>query len=387
LRNGVLDETSPASWLVVGSHDLRSSVRRPSTWQVTLLECPTAALDPVSEGAVSCTLDLRDWADARALVLDSDGNVADRSVVSLQTLLDQSTDLPIGLLRPDLSAPARMLSYAQVHLHHGHARFLRLPGDPSPRRTAVANLLAGIDEHFLKIANHLCFQVNVKPDVELEHKFTLTGHPDVYALARDTLRLARSGGLPGFVVEFGEEIQCWDFLNHVYAIDEPVEDAGYVSFIPTTDGRYTVKRKIFTEDTDERIELRNRHVDVGADREAYLRDVMALTPAWNAHFRRVRYDVYVEALESGNVIGIAFDRSIVIDEAGRRIPAAAELTQCEMEYAYSVALTGATFASVRQDLDRLRVLMSAYFDEHQIDNYQRHESKLTFLRDQYANLR
>lgn len=383
----MLDEVGPASWLVVGSHDLRSQVRRPSEWQVTLLECPAAALAPAVDQAMSYALDLRGWPDARALVLGSDGSVRDRAVISPQAVLDQDCNLPIGLLRPELPSLALMQPYSQVDLYQGHARFLRLPGAPSVRRSAVPNLLTGIDEHFLRIANHRCFQVKLKPDVELEHKFTLTGHPDVYALARNTLHLVRSGGLPGFAVEFREEIQEWDFLNYVYAIEQPVEDAGYVSFIPTTDGRYTVKRKIYTEDADERIELRNRHVDVGADLEAYLRDVMGLTPAWNASFRRVRYDVYAEAIDSGNVIAITYDRSIVIDRSGHRIPAAAELTQCEMEYAYSLALTGATYDSVRRDLDRLRVLMSAYFDEHHIDNYQRHESKLTFLRDQYARLR
>ncbi|HEX8093587.1 hypothetical protein [Jatrophihabitans sp.] len=383
----MLDELSPAAWLVVGSHDLRSSVRRPPEWQVTLLECPAAALAPPTDGAQSYTLDLRGWPDARALVLDSGGTVTDRSAVSPQAVLDHDRNVPIGLLRPELPSLSRMQLYPQVDLYRGHAKFLRLPGEHSPRASAVPDLLAGIDEHFLKIANHLCFRVKLKPDVELEHKFTLTGHPDVFALSRDTLRLARSGGLAGFVVEFREEeIQAWDFLNDVYAIEEPAEEVGYVSFIPTTDGRYTVKRKIYTEDTDERVELRKRNVEV-ADYEAYLRDVLGLTPAWNASFRRVRYDVYVEAIESGNVIAITYDRSIVIDRSGRRIPAAAELTQCEMEYAYSLALTGATFDSVRQDLDRLRVLMSTYFDERGIENYQRHESKLTFLRDQYASLR
>lgn len=377
---------TPADWLVVGSHDLRSEVRRPSQWQVTLLECPPAALAPAADQAMSYTLDLRGWPQTRALVLDQDGNVTDRAVLSLQKVLDQDCALPIGLLRPALPSLALMQPYPQVDLYQGHARFLRLPGAPSARRSAVPNLLTGMDEHFLKIANNLCFRVKLKPDVELEHKFTLTSHPDVYALARNTLHLVRSGGLPGFTVEFREEIQEWDFLNYVYAIEQPADDAGYVSFIPTTDGRYTVKRKIYPEDADERTELRNRHVDVGTDHEAYLRDVMGLTPAWNANFRRVRYDVYTQAIDSGNVIAITYDRSIVIDRSGHRIPAAAELTQCEMEYAYSLALTGATYDSVRRDLDRLRVLMSAYFDEHGIDNYQRHESKLTFLRDQYARL-
>jgi hypothetical protein len=386
LKDSVLDEVSEAVWLVVGSQDLRSSLRRPSRWQVTLLECPTAALAPATDGALSYTLNLSGWPVARAVVLDSDGNVSDRSATSLQALLDEDVTVPIGLLRPELPSLSRLQLYPQVDLYHGHARFLRLPGAHSPRGTAVPELLAGIDEHYLKITNYLCFRVNLKPDVELEHKFTLTGHPEVYRLSRDTLRIAGSGGLAGFGVEFREEIQGWDFLNHVYAIEEPTEQAGYVSFIPTTDGRYTVKRKIFTEDTDERVELRQRHVEISGDLEAYVREVMALTPAWKASFRRIRYDMSVEAIESGNVIVIAYDHSTIIDESGRPVAGAAELTQCEMEYVYSQALVGATFASVRADLDRLRQLMSSYFDERGIGNYQRHESKLTFLRNHYARL-
>ncbi|HEY0167328.1 MAG TPA: hypothetical protein VGB75_09815 [Jatrophihabitans sp.] len=383
----MFDEADPAAWLVVGSHDLRSSIRRPAEWRVTLLRCPVAALAPTTDGAQSYTLNLADWPPTDAVVLDSGGTVIDRLEASLEAILNQDHNMPIGLLRPAAPLTSSVVLYPQVDIYHGHARFLRLPGEPSPRSAALTDLLAGIDEHFLKITNYLCFRVNLKPDVELEHKFTLTGHPDVYALARDTLRLVESDGLPGFHVEFREEIQGWDFLNHVYAIEEPAEEAGYVSFIPTTDGRHTVKRKIYTEDTDERVEIRDRGVKVGPDLEAYVRDVMGLTPAWNASFRRARYDITVEAHDSGNVIGIAYDQCVVIDESGGRVAGAAELTQCEMEYLYSQSLTGATFESVRQDLSHLRGLMDSYFDERGIENYQRHESKLTFLRNQHAALR
>ncbi|MEO6703234.1 MAG: hypothetical protein ABI140_22245, partial [Jatrophihabitantaceae bacterium] len=292
--------------------------------------------------------------------------------------------VPLGLLRPDGAA---FSLHAHVDTYAGHARFITVPTQPVEFRLAPARLLAAIDEHFLKVNNYLCFRVKLQPDVELEHKFTLVDHPDVWTLARETLSMVGAGGLAGWLVEFREEIQGWDFLNHVYAIDEPEEDAGYVSFIPTTDGRHTVKRKIFSVDTDERPELRNRGVDVGGDFEAYLAETMRLTPAWHASFRRIRYDVSVESIETGNVFGIAYDRSTIIDDAGSPVPGADELTQCEIEYIYSQSLAPIDFDSVRADLGRLRVLMSDYFARRSIENYQRHESKLTYLRSQHAAAR
>jgi hypothetical protein len=379
------DEASPAIWLVVGSQDVRSSVRRPSEWQVTLLECPTAQLAPDVEGSRMYKLDLRDWPVTRAVVLDQDGNVVeDTEKAELATVLAAGSNSPLGLLRP---AGAGMRLYAHVDSYLEHARFIALPQPESARPAAVSDLLAGIDEHFLKVNNYLCFRVKLLPDVELEHKYTLTGDPDVYALARETLAMAADGGLAGWVVEFREEIQAWDFLNHVYAIEEPESEAGYVSFIPTTDGKHTVKRKIFTVDTDERPELRNRGVDVGGDFEAHIRDVMHLIPAWHASFRRVRYDVSVESIETGNVFGIAYDRSTIIDDAGQRVPGLDELSQCEIEYIYSQSLAPIGFDVVRDDLAQLRVLVSDYFDRRQIENYQTHESKLTYLRNQHAAFR
>lgn len=381
----MLESPADAVWLATGPHQLRSALQRPAQWQASLVECPRAAFVPQIDGGHSYTLDPADCPPAPALQLDQSGAVLARSLAAPADLLGQPGRQPLGLLRP--AGDGTFQLYVHVDSYHGQARFLKLPTAPVPPAAAIGQLLASIDEHYLRLNNYLCFRVKLRPDVELEHKFTLTGDPDVFQLAHDTLRHAAAGGLAGFIVEFREEIQQWDFLNHVYAIEEPADQAGYVSFIPTSDGRCTVKRKLFTADTDERPETRNRGVEVGADLAAHVRDELGLTPAWHASFRRIRYDVSVEAIGSGNVFGIAFDRNTIIDEAGQRIPGLPELVQCEIEYIYCQALTGADWDSVRADLVSLRTALSAYFDQRGIDNYQRHESKLTFLRNQHVALR
>ncbi|HEU5269739.1 MAG TPA: hypothetical protein VFU36_07430 [Jatrophihabitans sp.] len=368
-----------AVWLVTGAHQLRSALQRPAEWQLGLVECPAAAFIPQVDGGQSYTVAIADCPSAQVLRLDRSGSVLGRSTGSLADLLGKTGTVPLGLLRP--AGAGTVQPYLHVDSYAGHVRFLKLPAEPVPPAAAPAALLAGLDQHYLKVNNYLCFRVKLRPDIELEHKFTLTGDPDVYLLAQDTLRHAAAGGLAGWIVEFREEIQQWDFLNHVYAISEPAEQAGYVSFIPTTDGRYTVKRKLFTADTDERPETRTRGVRIDTDLATHVRNVLGLTPDWHASFRRIRYDVSVEAIGSGNVFGIAYDRCTVIDQDGQRIPGMPELLQCELEYIYCQALTGADYASVRADLASLRMVLGDWFDQRGIENYQRHESKLTFLRN------
>jgi hypothetical protein len=384
-EGSVLEGRADAIWLVAGPHQLRSALQRPAAWQVSLIECPSDIVVPPIDGGQTYTVDLRVSTSRPSIQLDQTGAVLGRSPASLAHLLEQPESVPLGLLRP--AGDGLLQLYAHVDSYLGHARFLKLPVPPVQPPDALAGLFGGIDEHFLKVNNYLCFRVKLRPDIELEHKFTLTSDPDIYQLARGTLRHAAAGGLAGFIVEFREEIQQWDFLNHVYAIEEPAEEAGYVSFIPTTDGRCTVKRKLFTTDTDERPETRTRGVEIGPDLGAHVRDVLGLNPAWHASFRRIRYDVSVEAIESGNVYGIAYDRNTIIDDAGQPVPGVPELVQCEIEYIYCQALAGTSYESVRADLVSLRTTLSDYFDARGIENYQRHESKLTFLRNQHVAAR
>ena len=380
----MFEQVEPGVWLVVGPHDLRSEVGRPDAWQVLLLECPPDLLTPTVDGSQLYRVPLTGWSPARAIVLDERGDLVRDSRTTPDEVLADLTMMPLGLLRPAPGDHVRV--YAHVDRYLQHARFLRLPGEPVPAANAIQALLAGTDEHFLKVCNYLCFRVKLLPDVELEHKYTLTSQPDVHRLALETIRWAAEGGLAGWVVEFREEIQSWDFLNHVYAIEQPAADAGYVSFIPTTDGRHTVKRKLFTVDTDERPELRSRGVEVDVDFETHIRQTMGLEPTWHASFRRIRYDVSVESIDTGNVFGIAYDRCTIIDDEGKPVPGLDELVQCEIEYIYSQSLAPIGFDSVRDDLAQLRVLVGDWFAERSITNYQTHESKLTFLRNQYATL-
>lgn len=372
----------PTSWLVVGPHELRSAMQRPANWQVTLIQCPDQLLRPRTEDAQTYTMPMQDWPAMPTRTVDQDGTVLGRSVRNLAELLAGYRDVPLGLLRP--SGPERFRLYPHVDSYQGCTRYLRMPNEPVGTTGAPAELLRVIDEHFLRVNNYLCYRVKLEPDVELEHKFSFTGNPDIHVLARQTLAAADQDAFPGWIVEFREEIQQWDFLNHIYAISAPEQDVGYVSFIPTTDGRYTVKRKIFSTDTDERPELRSKGIEVGADRAAHVRDVLGLTPDWNASFRRIRYDVSVEHVRSGNVFGIAFDRSTVIDEDGVRIESRPELVQCEIEYIYSQSITPLGFDSVRADLADLRVSVADWFRSRGLHFYETHESKLTWLRNQHV---
>ena len=41
-------------------------------------------------------------------------------------------------------------------------------------------------------------------------------------------------------MEFGDEFQTWDYLNHLYDVPAPPTEQGYISFIPLSTGGYTV---------------------------------------------------------------------------------------------------------------------------------------------------
>jgi hypothetical protein len=128
-------------------------------------------------------------------------------------------------------------------------------------------------------------------------------------------------------------------------------------------------------------------VAISGDLGCHVRDVLKLNPAWQASFRRARHDVSVESIETGNAFVISYDRSTIIDETGAQVPGLDELYQCEIEYIYSQSLAPVSYQSVRRDLATLRELLSRYFAQRGIANYQRHESKLTFLRNQHAGVR
>jgi hypothetical protein len=292
---------SEHGWLAVGGYDLRSACRRPDRWQLTLLECPATALIPRVGDAQLYRLDLRGWPAVRSVLLDQDGVVLERATARPAELLGHGSNAALGLLRA--VGPDRQL-YLHIDSFAGQARFLRLPGRPVPAGIAIGELLAGLDRHSAKVSNHLGFRVELHPGVELAQRFSLAGSPDVYALARDTLALAGAGGLPGWLVEFREELRSWDLLNQVDAIQAPPAEAGYVSI--------------------------------------------------------TRHEVSVESIETGNVFVISFERSTIVDGAGVALPGRPELRQCQLEYRYSQSLGPVSQHSVRRDLATLHGLLAGY---------------------------
>ena len=89
----------------------------------------------------------------------------------------------------------------------------------------------------------------------------------------------REGELPGFIPEYGDEFQAWDYLNHLFAIPEPAEERGYVSFIPLSVGGYTIKRKWFDEDATRRGEKYQPAPAGIADLAEHVRVTMGLPAA------------------------------------------------------------------------------------------------------------
>jgi len=382
----MLDQPDPTIWLVTGSHQLRSYLQRPADWQLTLFPCAADAFIPAVDGGQTYTTPLVGHPATATRLIDQAGELQDGPTGTLDHRLADDDTMPMGLFRP--SGDGHYQLYLHVGVYAGRVRFLKLPAAPLTLAEAGPALIAAIDEHYLKVNNFLCFRLNLRPEIELEHKFTITSDPDVYQLARALVREVSTGQLPGVVLEIREELQHWDFLNHLYSITAPEDQVGYVSFIPTTDGCYTVKRKQFAADTDERPEQRRSGTEIpSGDLAGYVRDELGLASDWNASFRRIRYDVFVEMIESGNGYGIAFDRCTVTDEQGNRIDGLPELLQCEIEYVYSVALDGTELDSVRADLARLVELISDYLDRHGVTSYQQHESKLTFLRNLHVPAR
>jgi hypothetical protein len=62
------------------------------------------------------------------------------------------------------------------------------------------------------------------------------------------------------------------------------------------------------------------------DLDDYVRDVLKLGARRMPTFRRIRYDINVESLATGNYIGIFFDRCHLTDRPG------VVMCQCEIEY-------------------------------------------------------
>lgn len=185
----------------------------------------------------------------------------------------------------------------------------------------------------------------------------------------------RDGGLPGYLPEYGDEFQSWDYTNILFEVPEPAEQQGYISSIPLSTGGYTIKRKWFTEDATRRGERHYKEPGEIADLGQYLVDRFQVGVVPYPPFRRVRYDVNFESLRTGHVYGIFFDHSRLIDDPDTA------MAQCELEYLRTRSVIATDEDQVWQEMREIAQWLETTMAEAGIRTRRGVYSKLSFLRD------
>jgi hypothetical protein len=274
----------------------------------------------------------------------------------------------------------QLTCYAQIRISMDDLLFLRMPEEIPDNPNWLNSALELLDRHSLFLNNHQCFFTKYQEEVEIEHKITLFQEPDLLVLANATCTAIASGEFPGYLTEYRDEFQQWDFFNYLFEIPGPPDEAGYVSFIPTTDGRYTVKRKKFKEDTRARHETRQRGVSIELPFTQHVQERMGLRTSWGMGFRRFRYDISCESRKTGHVFAIMFDRSTPIGPHGKPLRGVVNLTQCEIEYMYSRTLSPIDGAIIFGELEEVIAWVRALLVSRGITFTENDESKLTYLR-------
>lgn len=174
--------------------------------------------------------------------------------------------------------------------------------------------------------NDDCWFTKWRADVEMERKFTFTGLPDTWLLVNSLYEEILQRRMDGFIPELDRDFQVFDYESHVYEVSGEQQEAGYVSFIPQADGRMTVKRKWFVQNTEIRRETVIGNQELTLDGiDAYAASMTRATLRKMPVFRRKRFDVNFESLRTGNIYGVYFD--ICRTESPLNA-----FSQCEVEY-------------------------------------------------------
>ncbi|WP_328915061.1 MULTISPECIES: hypothetical protein [unclassified Streptomyces] len=278
---------------------------------------------------------------------------------------------------------ARAHVHGQIRFTAEDACFIRIT--PEPLAVSAVEELDWLPEAVrlhaekaLFLNNHQRYYRKCFAGQEMEYKYTLRPPVDIWTATVELYRRLRAGGLPGYVMEYRDEFQAWDYTNHLYQVTAPEPDRGYVSFIPTTDGRNLVKRKWYTADTFSRRESHTYGVDAEDGFDAYVRDELKVVSTRLPSFRRVRYDVNFESTRTGHVYGIFFDHVSLIDAPD------VVLSQCELEYLRSRTAVEPDAGAVLTEIDEIARWLEAYLGEHGLNNERGYYSKLTFLLDSVA---
>ena len=362
-----------------------------STPSAIVLYAPAAIRhDPLPDAATS----------ARILPGSADGLHAGANTVIVPGCLIPATQRgpaghsslqPAFLLRP--ARPGSWLPYTLMSYTGDDLLYIRLPGPPvrgTPASTAcrarwAATLSARHRAHGGQLNNHACWRRNLLPGIEAEHKFTLPADAGIWDLAVTTHQHLRAGTLGSWICEHGNDggFTQGDLTNHLFAITRPASERGYIAFMPVINGPgYYIRRKRYTRDQTLRREDLTHAPELTADPgdlAQVIRGRYGLVPAWSATYRRVRYNVTLESLETGHVFSIMYDRSTAEH--------ATDLVQAEVEYLRSRTLRTGSRNQILRQLGELAARTRELLATNGITCIEDQMSKLTWLRQNRQSIR
>lgn len=214
-----------------------------------------------------------------------------------------------------------------------------------------------------------------RSDMELERKYTFHAIPDTWALVTDLHRELYGGEVEGFFPEPHMGFQVFDYENHIFDVTGPPEEAGYISFIPQVDGPVTVKRKWFRENAELRRESLwpNEAIPVDSFLETARQRVAGNVEKLPA-FRRKRFDVNYESLETGHIFGVYFDICATFDDVSEHRFGQVEVEYCRSRTCFPLRDVTPEFEAL---CSRVEVFLKAHGVKFQHDLY----SKLDFARE------
>ncbi len=242
--------------------------------------------------------------------------------------------------------------FVQVRMGSADALFVWMAEGPAVEAGGgVGDLLgaclAGAEESRRFFNNHQHYYRKFWPGYELEHKITIAADTDIYDLAVGFRNLVGFGGFPGYLWEYGDDFQQWDFDNHLFEVTHPAAEAGYISFIPDSAGKHVLKRKWFQADGVKRREQKWLSVAVEGSFAEHIDRHVGVAAGYLGTFRRTRFDISCESARTGNVYSIMIDRCRMRDGLGP------DLCQVEIEYMYSRTLRDWAATHVAGEMEQL----------------------------------
>jgi hypothetical protein len=269
--------------------------------------------------------------------------------------------------------------YSRTHQQAGRWCFIRTTATPIPATgDDLCWLNAAVALHAAQSGVLNTRHCTVPPALvgkEVETKYTLPASTAIWPLAVGTHTRLTAGDIPGMIPRLGDDFEMHDFDNYLFDVAAPADQRGYVSFMSVQPGTYWIKRKQFTTDALIRPETISGPIQPQQALDAYVRDVLELEARPLPPFRRIRYDIMLESIRTGNHYCIMFDRCTVHHSPDET------LVQCEIEYIRSRRVLPFDETDVLDEFHALTAWCGSFLTGQGISSSAGYYSKLSFLRD------